>query len=366
MISEQNINEWAERYLNSELNEREMKQLNEALEADEVLQFQWDRTIEILNVFQSDNERKNIRNLIRSVAANPAEWAVENTSDNNKPSNTIPFRKYLRVGAAAASLVLCSSLLTYTLTSKNNSKVAQNQYQQLVRDIAHVKASQNKIIDSLNKQKAKDAASQQIDENALYGGTGFAISNDGYIATNYHVVDGANAIYIQTAKGDKKAFIVAREPNSDIAILKIEDKDFKFSKSALPYSISKNASSIGQQVFTIGYPQDEIVYNQGYISCQKGYEGDTESYQLEMTANPGQSGSPVFDRAGNVIAVITGKQSNTSGTTYAVQTSALINLVQSLPKSQRIMLQTGTKAGKPERTEQVNKMKDFVFSIKVN
>lgn len=365
MISEQNINEWAERYLDGELGEQEQRQLNDALEADIVLQMHWDRTLEILNVFRSGNERKHIRNLIQSVAANPGEWATENIAEN-KPANTVPFRKYLRISAAAASLVLCSSLLTYTLTSKNNGSVNQHQYQSLRRDLDHVKDSQKKIVNSLNKQKAKDAASQQVDENALYGGTGFAISNDGYIATNYHVVDGANAIYIQTSKGDKKAFIVAREPKSDIAILKIEDKDFRFSKSSLPYSISKNASNIGQQVFSIGYPKDDIVYNQGYISCAKGYEGDTESYQLEMTANPGQSGSPVFDRAGNVIAVITGKQSNTSGTTYAVQTSALISLVQSLPKSQHIALQTGTKVGKPERTEQVSKMKDFVFSIKVN
>jgi serine protease Do len=366
MISEQNINEWAERFLNSELSDHEMKQLRASLEADEILQFQWDRTIEILNVFQSGNERRNIRNLIQSVAANPAEWAIDNAPEIGKSSNAIPFRKYLRLTAAAAGLVLCSSLLTYTLMNKNNGTVNLHQYQSLRRDLEHVKDSQSKIIDSLNKQKAKNAAPHQMDENALYGGTGFAISNDGYIATNYHVVDGANAIYIQTSKGDKKAFIVAREPKSDIAILKIEDKDFKFSKSTLPYSISKNPSSIGQQVFSIGYPKDDIVYNQGYISCAKGYEGDMESYQLEMTANPGQSGSPVFDKSGNVIAVITGKQSNTSGTTYAVQTSALINLIQSLPKSQHIALQTGTKVGKSERTEQVNKMKDFVFSIKVN
>lgn len=365
MISEQNINEWAERYLNSELNAQELNLLEQALENDSLLQLQWDKTIEILTVFQSGNERKEIRNLIESVAANPAEWATENDADNAK-STVVPFRKYLRVTAAAASLILASSLFTYTVMNKNNGKVNQNQYQSLRRDLEHVKVAQKKIVDSLNKQKASEAANQQMDENALYGGTGFAISNDGYIATNYHVVDGANAIYIQTSKGDKKAFIVAREPNADIAILKIEDKDFRFSKSSLPYSISKSTSGLGQQIFSIGYPKDDIVYNQGYISCLKGYDGDTESYQIEMTANPGQSGSPVFDRSGNVIAVITGKQSNTSGTTYAVQTTALINLIQSLPKSQHIALQTSAKVGKPERTEQVNKMKDFVFSIKVN
>lgn len=366
MISEQNINDWAERYIKSTLSEQEMEQLKEALENDSLLELHWNRTIEILEAFESRNERIEIRNLIQSVAAHPKEWASETEIETNKKTNVIPFRKYLRTTAAAAGLVLASGFVTYLVTSKNNDKLGQHQYQSLRRDLENVKYSQDRIIDSLNKRKASDVASQQMGENVLYGGTGFAISNDGYVATNYHVVNGSNAIYIQTPKGDKKAFIVAREPVSDIAILKIEDKDFRFTKSTLPYSISENTSGLGQQVFSIGYPNDDIVYNQGYISCQKGYGGDTESYQLEMTANPGQSGSPVFDKSGNVIAVITGKQSNTSGTTYAVHSSALIDLVESLPKSERISLQTGVKTGKVERTEQVKKMKDYVFSIKVN
>jgi serine protease Do len=366
MISEQNINEWAERFIKSELSELEMHQLKETLESDSLLELHWNRTIEIMEAFESRNERNAIRNLIQSVAQNPKEWATETEKSGISTQRVIPFRKYLRVSAAAASLVLVSSLVTYMVVNKNSGKVDQHQFMTLRRELDHVKDSQSKIIDSLNKQKANEAAAQQVDEDALYGGTGFAISNDGYIATNYHVVDGANAIYIQTSKGDKKAFIVAREPNADIAILKIEDNNFRFTKNALPYTISDNASNLGQQVFSIGYPKDDIVYNQGYISCQKGYNGDAESYQLEMTANPGQSGSPVFDKSGNVIAVITGKQSNTSGTTYAVHTDALIDLAQSLPKSQHIALPLGTKSGKIERTEQVKKMKDFVFAIKVN
>ncbi len=365
MISEQNINEWAERYQKRALSDQEMLQLKEALENDSLLELHWNRTIEILKTFESQNERTGIRNLIQSVAQNPKEWASEETMQEPEPK-TISFRKYFRVSAAAAGLVLASSLLTYMVVNKGGSQVDQHQFMTLRRELDHVKDSQSKIIDSLNKQKANETAAQQIDENATYGGTGFAISNDGYIATNYHVVDGANAIYIQTNKGDKKAFIVAREPNADIAILKIEDNDFRFTRTALPYTISDNNSSLGQQVFSIGYPKDDMVYNQGYISCQKGYNGDTQSYQLEMTANPGQSGSPVFDKAGNVIAVITGKQSNTSGTTYAVHTDALIDLAQSLPKSQRIALPLGTKTGKVERTDQVKRMKDYVFAIKVN
>ena len=364
MISEQNINEWAERYLQNALNEQEMGELEKALQDDSLFQAHWNRTVEVLSVFQSGNERNNIKNIIQSVANNPAEWETE--LEDSAPPRVIPFGKYLRITSAAASLILASSFFTYMLTNKNSAKVDQKQLVNLRRDIDHIKISQNKIIDSLNKQKAGEAVKEQIEEGALFGGTGFAISNDGYVATNYHVVKDANAIYIQTAKGDMKAFIVAREPNADIAILKIEDKNFRFAKASLPYNISKSVSGLGQQVFSIGYPTDNVVYNEGYISCENGFGGDTNSYQLEMTANPGQSGSPVFDKSGNVIAVVTGKQSNTAGTTYAVHTGALVDLVQSLPKSQRINLPAYNKASQMDRTEQVKKMKDFVFAVKVN
>lgn len=366
MISEQNINEWAERYLQNALNEQELGELEEALQSDSLFQAHWNRTVELLSVFKSGTERTNIKNLIQSVADNPAEWQTEAETPSPAKAKVIPFGKYLRVTSAAASLILASSFFTYMLTNKDSGKVNQKQLVNLRRDIDHIKISQNKIIDSLNKQKAGEAAQEQIEEAALFGGTGFAISNNGYVATNYHVVKDANAIYIQTPKGDMKAFIVAREPNADIAILKIEDKNFRFTKSSLPYNISKSVSALGQQVFSIGFPTDNVVYNEGYISCEKGFGGDTNSYQLEMTANPGQSGSPVFDKGGNIIAVVTGKQSNTAGTTFAVHTEALVDLVQSLPKSQHINLPASNKVSRLDRTEQVKRMKDFVFSVKVN
>lgn len=364
MITEYNINEWAERYLQHELSEEELAQMNRTLDADPDLYRQWMQTIDILRTFESAAERKEIRNMIRSVAAEQqADSFVE-----PKTVKVIPFGKHLRTTAAAASLILVSSLGTMLLLNKKEDKVDRQQVTLLRRELEHIKDSQSKIIDSLNKNKVADGGEVAAEnESALYGGTGFAISNDGYLATNYHVVKDANAIYVQTAKGDKKAYIVAQEPNADIAIIKLEDKDYRFSnKGALPYNIAKPVSGLGQRVFTIGYPKDDVVYNEGYISCESGYNGDLHSYQLEMTANPGQSGSPVLDKYGSVIALITGKQSNTTGTTFAIHSDALIELVQSLPKSYSIRLPDNNKMNKMDRTEQVKKMRDFVFSIKVN
>lgn len=364
MITEQNISEWAERYLRRELSEAELAQMNRALDADPQLYRHWAQTLDILRTFETHAQRKEIRNLVASVASRPEEWTAPAAAEA-RPVRVIPFGKYLRTVSAAAALVLFSSLGTMFFLNKKDSKTDQNTYRELKREINNIKHSQSKIIDSLNKNKDKNAETTE-EEVAVYGGTGFAISNDGYIATNYHVVKDANAIYVQTPKGDMKAYKVAWEPNSDIAILKLEDKSYRFGRSPLPYNIAKPVAGLGQRVFSIGYPKDEVVYNEGYISCENGYDGDVRSYQLEMTANPGQSGSPLLDKYGSVIGLITGKQNNTTGTTFAVHSDALIELVQSLPKSTGLRLPEHNRMNKMDRTEQVKKMRDYVFSIKVN
>ena len=56
----------------------------------------------------------------------------------------------------------------------------------------------------------------------------------------------------------------------------------------VPYAFSKSKINIGSSIFTLGYPNEEIVYKEGYISGKNGFEGDTMQYRLEMMAQPGQ------------------------------------------------------------------------------
>lgn len=367
MITVHNISEWAERYLNQELSESEQAQLMQTLKSDTDLHLHFKESLAIIKAFQSGSERNALKNMIRSVGAEvkASQAAAAYPAESVTVPKILQFRKYLRTVSVAAALILVSSLTTLTLVNKKSNKVDAKQYTLLRREIETIKHSQSKIIDSLNKGKKE--ANNTNEDPVLYGGTGFALTNDGYIATNYHVVKDANSIYVQTNKGETlKAYVFAMEPATDVAILKIENKNFRFGKAPLPYNIAKATSGLGQRVFTIGYPKDDVVYNEGYVSSENGYQGDTNSYQLEITANPGQSGAPVLDKYGTVIALITGKQSNTTGTTYAIHSGALLELIHSLPKAANIRLNENNKLNKLERTEQVKRVRDYICSVKVN
>ncbi|MFX9054138.1 serine protease, partial [Acinetobacter baumannii] len=86
----------------------------------------------------------------------------------------------------------------------------------------------------------------------------------------------------------------------DLAVLKIDDEDFKPLKT-IPYAIKKSSIDLGEEIFTLGYPKNEVVYNIGYLSARNGYNGDSSTCQLQMSANPGNSGGPVLNKNGEVI-----------------------------------------------------------------
>src|SRR5690606_8369655 len=114
---------------------------------------------------------------------------------------------------------------------------------------------------------------------AKYGGTGFALTNDGYVVTNYHVTEGADSIYIQSKEGlHFRASLVGFDQKTDLAILKVDDPEFRFAKADIPYSFAPTKRKLGSKIFTLGFPQEEIVYNEGYISAVNGYNGDTLQY----------------------------------------------------------------------------------------
>lgn len=152
-------------------------------------------------------------------------------------------------------------------------------------------------------------------------GSGFLISQDGYIVTNYHIIEGAQSVEIITADGKTySGQIVGVDEGNDFALLKIEAEGLP----CLEFG-SSDALVIGDQVVAIGYPlsSGSPTLTVGYISAKNRIvttEGRTISMlQTDAAINSGNSGGPLLNMKGQVIGITTAKSSGTSSTGASIE-----------------------------------------------
>lgn len=221
-------------------------------------------------------------------------------------------------------------------------------------------------------QNAKTIAEKKAKEEAPRSGTGFAISKDGLIVTNHHVVANANSIKIRGVNNDfntkYSASVVREDITNDLVILKIDDSSIKLN-SAIPFNIKNTSSEVGEDIFVLGYPLtatmgEEIKLTTGIISSKTGFQGDVNQYQISAPIQPGNSGGPVFDKKGNLLGIISSKHLDTENVGYSIKSQFLINLIDVLPYSV-----SNTTSGiliNKTLPEQVKILKKYVFIIEVN
>ena len=161
-------------------------------------------------------------------------------------------------------------------------------------------------------------------------GSGFVLSQDGYIATNYHVIEeaaeddtGAVTIEVSFANGDKyDARLIGGEKDNDVAVIKIDADDLT------PVTLGDSSKLVvGEKVYAIGNPLGELTYSltDGLISAldrlitttstdKNGRQVSTtlNVFQTNCAINPGNSGGPLFDSYGNVVGVVSAKYTQSS------------------------------------------------------
>lgn len=137
----------------------------------------------------------------------------------------------------------------------------------------------------------------------------------------------------------------------------------------LPYSIKKTSAELGEQIFMLGYPKQEIVYGEGYVSARNGYRMDTIFCQLSTSANEGNSGSPVINRNGEILGIISSMETNAEGVVFAIKSSNIykaIEEVNKLNEQEKIKLNSSPSLRGVDRTAQIKKVQDYIFMIKGN
>ena len=240
------------------------------------------------------------------------------------------------------------------LTAKKLSPQLLSEAQELAAQI------QYKIDNPSKSQKQKPSVSNN--ERKINGsGTGFIITRDGYILTCYHVIEDANEIKISIGDNLYSAKLIRKDANNDLALLKINGS-FK----ALAFS-SKRSAKMGQEVFTIGYPNPSLQgvsakFTNGAISSLTGFQDDLRLYQVSVPVQPGNSGGALVDNNGNILGVIMAMLSakiafKISGSlpqnvNYAVKSTYALAVLDTLPEiSNKLLTPSKTKSNAVERVK---------------
>jgi serine protease Do len=272
-------------------------------------------------------------------------------------------RKYHRVWAVAASIagiiaITISGLIAY-FTPHNNSDL-----QQLNREMQVQKAKLNNLTNELDRKGSFTPSDALLLKS---GGTAFLIDGKGYLITNAHVIRDARHIVLQSNKGQELNVDTVFVDNvRDLAILKIKDSSYKPFDN-LPYGFRKSGADLGEQIFTLGFPKDEIVYGEGYMSAKTGYNGDTMSCQIAVAANPGNSGGPVFNKNGEVVGILSTRQLKAQGFVFAVTARNIFKALDELKKDstyQNLKVTSGSSVRGMDRVQQIKKIEDCVFLVK--
>lgn len=359
-----NVWEWAEGFVNKTLSQNEIAVLEEKKSAEPAFEQEFFESVGLIRSLKSTGRVKNFRKTLQSVHE---EQSVSPSQRVIRRLVRIPAGAW-RTAAVAATVALVTSTITYWSLTPSIKK-NDSQYNTISREVEHIKTGlKNNTAEIETIKKNAVVAPVRPSSDVKMAGTGFAISNDGYFVTAWHVINHGvfDSVYILNNNGDYyKAFLVGHDDQADIAVMKVDEKNFKFNKGELPYTIANAKAPIGARIFSIGYPKEDEVYSEGYVSSRNGYEGDKLQYTLDLPATYGQSGSPVIDANGNIIGILTAVGSQGEPSTYAVSTHALLNLIQDNPALSKLHLRKSGHLSGMARELQVSKLEPYTFSVKV-
>lgn len=255
-------------------------------------------------------------------------------------------------------------VLVYSIKAKELSKggTTRNEIADVSRqpiEDAPVQGARSRQVDeqpvrSTKKRSDDEGSSATAEMEWKPAGSGFYAAASGWIVTAYSNIAGAGTVGVTANAGGRRvvlnAKIVTTDEANNLAILKIEDSRF-VSPGTVPYALSSLGAEVGESVFTVNYPlenilTDEMMLDDGTVSSRSA-NGNTGLYQVSASGN----GGPLLDKNGNLLGMSLSPKK-------AVKTTLIINLIQALDEAPRLNM-TNSLKGRPLK-DQVRQLKGFV------
>ena len=339
------LNELLDKLAKGHLNETERNRLDEITNQSEIYKQIVAEHAELIDSVIFYGERVKLKKKL--------DEAHENISVTiNKPAGKSVMFRYWKYAAVAASVALISVIGTVLITENYAAREAE--FVALRRNIDQIKKSQKILEKDIAETKKKKAPGN-------YAGTCFMISKNGYLVTSYHLVKDADSINIENEKlGTLKATVIYNDPANDVSVLKVDTTLY-----ALPYQIESAEAGLAEDVYTLGFPREDVVFGEGAISALSGYKQNPNSYQISVPVNPGNSGGPLLNSKGNLVGMISGFQTETLGAAFAIKSNVLLDIVSSDSLKNTIALPKFNTLKNSPRVAQVKQWTDYVFMVRV-
>ncbi|MEM9982802.1 MAG: serine protease [Bacteroidota bacterium] len=360
--------ETIEGYINGVLSEKERLRFEEQLAKSDSLRKEVESHRAFAEQLRWYGKRQALKEQMDLLHQEMTAATPTPTAATTQTSWKHTWKRHLYTVAVAASVALVT-VIGILWNVRNYSSLENKQigyYQALKKDLDEVIATQRDLVERSEEAKVKALPVPPVNSTA----TAFAIARQGYLITNYHVVKDARAMFIETKESTPQRWRVEvfhKDKESDLALLKIVDTTFT-QFSYLPYSLRTEMAALGEEVFTLAYPRDDMVYGEGAVSSKTGFEGDTIAYQISIPVNPGNSGSPLLDERGHLIGMISGKNTKEEGAAYAIKAKYIQALVDSASvkdEALRTSLPRYNQIQYLKRTKQIEQLQDFVFELKI-
>ncbi|MBU5316761.1 trypsin-like peptidase domain-containing protein [Clostridium bornimense] len=275
---------------------------------------------------------------------------TNNSNNHNKKVKTKKMKKGLGKTIALCVLIsavvgtgsgITSSLITNKLTASNKSnnvKTVTNTEQLSFSTTGGVSIPDiyNKVSPAVVGITTQNLTLNQFQVQGG-SGSGFIFSKEGYVLTNYHVIEGASKISVMFSnKTTADATVVNYDEDLDVAVLKISGN------MEMPAVLELDSSAdvlVGEPVIAIGSPLGETFLNSltsGIVSAKDRRIEDTDTVktyiQTDAAINPGNSGGPLINAYGKVIGINTAKisDSSVSGMGFAIPITAVADTVKDL------------------------------------